>query len=90
MKVASQRLGLWCSRIFVALTAIGWLGIAHLHMPARRLRSRCPQSVVFRDASLGPPVIIWGAYITLTTWYTLTEPRRAPERLEIPEPMGRT
>ena len=36
------------------------------------------------------PVIIWSAYITLTTWYTLTEPRRAPERLEITEPMGRT
>jgi hypothetical protein len=34
-KVASQRLGLWCSWIFVALTAIGWLGIAHFHMPAR-------------------------------------------------------
>jgi hypothetical protein len=34
-KVASQRLGLWCSWIFVALTAIGWLGIVHLHMPAR-------------------------------------------------------
>jgi len=32
------------------------------------------------------PVIIWSAYITLTTWYTLTEPRRAPERLEILNP----
>jgi hypothetical protein len=33
--VASQRLGLWCNWIFVALTAIGWLGIAHFYMPAR-------------------------------------------------------
>jgi hypothetical protein len=25
--VASRRLGLWCNWIFVALTAVGWLGI---------------------------------------------------------------
>jgi hypothetical protein len=36
------------------------------------------------------PVIIWGVCITLTTWYMLTELRRAPERPKIPEPMGRT
>jgi hypothetical protein len=36
------------------------------------------------------PVIIWSAYITLTTWYMLAELRRAPERSEITEPLGRT
>lgn len=30
----SQRMGLYCSWIFAALTAIGWLGIAHFYAPA--------------------------------------------------------
>jgi len=30
----AQRIGLYCNWIFVALTAIGWLGIAHFYMPA--------------------------------------------------------
>jgi hypothetical protein len=34
------------------------------------------------------PVIIWGAYITLTTWYMLRELRRASERPEIRSPIG--
>ena len=34
------------------------------------------------------PVVIWGAYITLTTWYMLRELSRAPERLETPAPIG--
>jgi hypothetical protein len=33
--VMSQRIGLWCNWIFVALTAIGWLGIAHFSLPPR-------------------------------------------------------
>jgi MFS family permease len=33
-RVSSQRLGLWCNWIFVALTAVGWLGIAHFYLPA--------------------------------------------------------
>jgi hypothetical protein len=32
---ASLKIGLWCNWIFVALTAIGWLGIAHFWLPAR-------------------------------------------------------
>jgi len=32
---ASLKIGLWCNWIFVALTAIGWLGIAHFWAPAR-------------------------------------------------------
>lgn len=31
----SQKIGLWCNLAFVALTAIGWLGIAHFWAPAR-------------------------------------------------------
>ena len=32
--ILSQKIGLWCSWIFAALTAIGWLGIAHFYAPA--------------------------------------------------------
>jgi hypothetical protein len=32
---ASLKIGLWCNWIFVALTAIGWLRIAHFWAPAR-------------------------------------------------------
>ena len=31
----SQKLGLYCNWIFVALTAVGWQGIAHFYAPAR-------------------------------------------------------
>jgi hypothetical protein len=31
----SLKVGLWCNWVFVALTAIGWLGIAHFFAPAR-------------------------------------------------------
>lgn len=31
--ILSQKFGLWCSWIFSALTAIGWLGIAHFWAP---------------------------------------------------------
>ena len=34
-RLSSLKIGLWCNWIFVALTAIGWLGIAHFWMPAR-------------------------------------------------------
>ncbi|WP_051342866.1 hypothetical protein [Pseudonocardia spinosispora] len=34
-RVISQKIGLWCNWVFVALTAIGWLGIAHFWAPAR-------------------------------------------------------
>ena len=32
--IGSQKAGLWCTFIFVALTVIGWLGIAHFWAPA--------------------------------------------------------
>lgn len=32
--LSTQRLALWCNLIFVALTAVGWLGIAHFFAPA--------------------------------------------------------
>jgi hypothetical protein len=32
------------------------------------------------------PVVIWGAYVTLTTWYMLKELERAPEPTPIPAP----
>jgi hypothetical protein len=31
--IASQKLGLWCTWVFAALTVIGWLGIAHFYAP---------------------------------------------------------
>ena len=34
-RLASLKIGLWCNWIFVALTAVGWLGIAHFWTPAR-------------------------------------------------------
>jgi hypothetical protein len=30
------------------------------------------------------PVVIWGGYIALTTWYMLTELKRAPDRPQMP------
>jgi hypothetical protein len=32
------------------------------------------------------PVVIWGAYIVLTTWYMLKELKRAPDRPPLPVP----
>ncbi len=32
--MTSMRIGLWCNWIFVALTVVGWLGIAHFWAPA--------------------------------------------------------
>ncbi|SEP87461.1 hypothetical protein SAMN04488038_10265 [Solimonas aquatica] len=34
MNLRSQKAGLWCTWIFSALTAVGWLGIAHFYQPA--------------------------------------------------------
>jgi len=31
--IASQKVGLWCTWIFAALTVVGWLGIAHFYAP---------------------------------------------------------
>lgn len=33
-RLSSQKIGLWCNLVFVALTAVGWLGIAHFYAPA--------------------------------------------------------
>ncbi|MDT7732702.1 MAG: hypothetical protein QOK45_2955, partial [Mycobacterium sp.] len=32
------------------------------------------------------PVVIWGGYITLTTWYMLKELKRTPDRSQEPAP----
>jgi hypothetical protein len=32
--IRTQKIGLWCNWVFVALTAVGWLGIAHFWAPA--------------------------------------------------------
>ena len=34
------------------------------------------------------PVVIWGGYIALTTWYMLKELRRAPDRPLVPAPFA--
>src|SRR5581483_2130947 len=34
-RLETQKVALWCNYVFVALTAIGWLGIAHFILPAR-------------------------------------------------------
>jgi hypothetical protein len=34
-RLISLKIGLWCNWIFVALTAVGWLGVAHFYAPAR-------------------------------------------------------
>ena len=31
--IASQKMGLWCTWIFAALTIVGWLGIGHFYAP---------------------------------------------------------
>lgn len=31
--ITSQKIGLWCTYVFAALTVIGWLGIAHFYSP---------------------------------------------------------
>ncbi|MGQ0466963.1 MAG: hypothetical protein ACT4QG_16790 [Sporichthyaceae bacterium] len=33
-RFGTQKIALWCNLVFVALTAIGWLGIAHFILPA--------------------------------------------------------
>jgi hypothetical protein len=34
-RIGTQKVALWCNLIFVLLTAVGWLGIAHFFLPAR-------------------------------------------------------
>lgn len=34
-RFGTQKIALWCNLAFVALTAIGWLGIAHFILPAK-------------------------------------------------------
>jgi hypothetical protein len=62
-KTASQRLGLWCNWIFVALTAVGWLGIAHFYLPARADLSIDATKVWFSETHH------WGVIIGCTLFY---------------------
>jgi hypothetical protein len=49
--LASLKIGLWCNWIFVALTAVGWLGIAHFWAPARADLSLVDTKVWFTQAN---------------------------------------
>jgi hypothetical protein len=62
-KTASQRLGLWCNWIFVALTVVGWLGIAHFYLPARADLGLDATKVWFSETHH------WGVIIGCTLFY---------------------
>jgi hypothetical protein len=59
----SQKLGLWCNWIFVALTTVGWLGIAHFHAPARADLGLEATKVWFTETHH------WGTIIGCTIFY---------------------
>jgi hypothetical protein len=60
---ASMRFGLWCNWIFVALTAIGWLGIAHFWLPARADLGLEATKVWFTETHQ------WGVIVGCTLFY---------------------
>jgi hypothetical protein len=62
-KVMSQRIGLWCNWIFLALTAIGWLGIAHFWLPARADLGLEATKVWFSETHH------WGVIVGCTLFY---------------------
>lgn len=59
----SQRIALWCNWIFVALTAIGWLGIAHFYHPARADLGMNATKVWFSETHH------WGTIIGCSVFY---------------------
>lgn len=59
----SMRFGLWCNWIFVALTAIGWLGIAHFWLPARADLGLEATKVWFTETHQ------WGVIVGCTLFY---------------------
>jgi hypothetical protein len=66
---------LWCNWIFVALTAVGWLGIAHFWAPARADLGIDATKVWFSETHH------WGTIIGCTLFYIAPEfSRPAPSR----------
>ncbi|ORW24414.1 hypothetical protein AWC19_09920 [Mycobacterium palustre] len=62
-RTKSLKIGLWCNWIFVALTAIGWLGIAHFILPARADLGLEATKVWFTDTHH------WGVIFGCTLFY---------------------
>jgi len=59
----SLKIGLWCNWIFVALTAFGWLGVAHFWAPARADLGLEGTKVWFTETHH------WGTIIGCTVFY---------------------
>jgi len=59
----TQKIGLWCNWLFVGLTAIGWLGIAHFWAPARADLGLDATKVWFSETHR------WGTIIGCTIFY---------------------
>ena len=62
-RVISQKIGLWCNWVFLALTVIGWLGIAHFWAPARADLGLDATKVWFSDTHK------WGTLIGCSIFY---------------------
>jgi len=62
-RLGSQKLGLYCNFIFVALTAVGWLGIAHFYLPAPADLGLEETKVWFTETHR------WGVLIGCTIFY---------------------
>lgn len=62
-QLRSLRIGLWCNWIFVALTAVGWLGIAHFFAPARADLGMEATKVWFTETHR------WGTIVGCTLFY---------------------
>jgi hypothetical protein len=61
--IRTQKIGLWCNWIFVALTAIGWLGIAHFWLPAHADIGVDATKVWFSDTHK------WGTIVGCSIFY---------------------
>lgn len=61
--IHSQKMGLWCSWVFAALTAIGWLGIAHFYAPVPADAGMEATKVWFSETHR------WGTIIGCTIFY---------------------
>ncbi|MDW5611862.1 MULTISPECIES: hypothetical protein [Mycobacteriaceae] len=62
-KSGSLRIALWCNWIFVALTAVGWLGIAHFWAPARADLGMEATRIWFTESHR------WGVIVGCTLFY---------------------
>src|SRR5215469_3301571 len=62
-RLGSQKFGLWCNWIFVLLTGVGWLGIAHFYLPARADLGLDATKVWFSETHH------WGVIIGCTLFY---------------------